>query len=83
MKPVTAYFSLLAALDDAGLEIDVAFFDYVRAIIELKSYEKFAPGLGDLSPTVRFANIIEARAEAMKATLSLTPIEKALIWMRR
>ena len=41
-KAVTPYFALLSALESTGVEIDIKYFDYVRGIIQLNQYVKYA-----------------------------------------
>lgn len=82
MEPVAAYYSLLAALDDSGREMDTAYFDFVRGLVQLKQYEELAPGFSP-TPRRRLETIVSDRARAMSRTLELSSWEKARIaWYR-
>ena len=47
LKGVTPYFALLAAIEEAGKEIEVSYYDFIRAIIQLAQDERF---MSDTSP---------------------------------
>lgn len=63
MKPITAYYSLLAALDEAGLTPDIRFFDFTRALMQLNQYEVLLTGKKTRpTPFDRFSEAVKNRA---------------------
>ncbi len=67
MKEVAAYYNMLAILSDVGHTRDIAFFDFVRSIMQLSQYRKLLPPevAQNLDPQVRLKNIVTQRAELM------------------
>ncbi|OQW55115.1 MAG: hypothetical protein A4S09_16955 [Proteobacteria bacterium SG_bin7] len=63
LKDVTPYFALLAAVEEAGRVVDISYPDFIRAIVQLVQYERFAPK-GIQTPSLTLER--EVRAEAKK-----------------
>jgi hypothetical protein len=83
ITPVSAYYSLLAALDSAGIEMDIVYFDFIRGIIQLNQYEDLVPDLQETSPKARLEAIVSSRATKLVPEMKLTGVEKLRIAMRR
>jgi hypothetical protein len=79
LKPVTAYYAVLSALEDAGAPQPIVYFDFVRSIMQLQQYESALPqgsaALGE-TPKAELERLVTARARAMAADLRLTWWEK-------
>ena len=69
-----AYFTLLAALDDAGAGLDAPYFDFVRGIVQFREYEKHAPGFAK-TPQNALTSAVVARAEEYRPAVKLTARE--------
>jgi hypothetical protein len=82
-KPLAAYFGLLTACDEAGLEPDIVFFDFARAVVQLGPYEAWAGRLDFEPASVRLEKELLPRVERMRAALALTPLEKLRIVLGR
>lgn len=82
LKPVTAYYGMLSALELAGLDVDIKYYDFVRAIIQLKQYEPFAtPGRSWKTPSESFEGEVIKRVEELKPNVELTWRDKlAFAW---
>lgn len=73
LKPVTAYYGILSALELAGVTIDIKFYDFVRAIIQLKQYEPFAsPERAWKTPSEAFEGAVMARVNELKPAVQLS-----------
>lgn len=86
MRPVLAYYSLLAALGDAGHQLDIRYFDYIRAIIQYGQYEQFLADPRSVTlPRVQLEEAVKARVTPMvkEMSCSLKTAEKVRIWLRR
>ncbi len=64
MKEVSAYYTLLAALEDAGHGKDMVFFDFVRGLVQLTQYKKFLKAEDvHLDPHNRLKSQVEKRSD--------------------
>lgn len=77
MKEVTGYYSLLAALNDANIVLDITFFDFVRGLIQLSQYEALLGGLDPKdNPVAILRSEVERRARVMGQQVQLNASEK-------
>jgi hypothetical protein len=76
MNEVTAYFSVLAALDEAGTSLDNVFFDFVKGIVQLENYERLGVESSSTSPRRKLSEQVKAFADAYRQQLDLTQVEK-------
>lgn len=83
VTPVSAYYSLLAALDNAGIDMDIVYFDFVRGIIQLSQYEELVPDLKEMSPKAKLEAIVTERAAGLVREMKLTSLEKLNIVLWR
>ncbi len=58
-SPTRAYFSLLSAIDRSGVELKNSFYDFIRAILQLKPYEALVNDGFDSKVSEIFKNKIE------------------------
>lgn len=82
LKPVTAYYGILSALEIAGLDIDIKYYDFVRAIIQLKQYEPFATKERTWkTPSESFEAAVLQKVDLMRPAVELTWRDKlTLAW---
>jgi hypothetical protein len=72
-KPVTAYFAILSALEMSGQPMDIKYYDFLRAIIQLKQYEPFASKVRTWqTPSELFESKVRERIETLKSGVSLS-----------
>ena len=77
-----AYFTMLAALSDAGADVDASYFDFVRGIVQFTQYEELAGPQAE-SPSAALEAAVRAKAEEYRKTLSVSTMEKLAIgWDR-
>jgi predicted unusual protein kinase regulating ubiquinone biosynthesis (AarF/ABC1/UbiB family) len=72
MKEVTAYYNLLAVLNDAKVGRPIAFFDFARSIMQLGQYRKHleASELAAYDPQLKLREIVQVRADKMVAEMA-------------
>lgn len=76
-KEISSYFALLASLEAAGAGVDIVYFDFVRAIIQLQQYEPFVQKERSWkTPSELFAHQVKARADNILPGIQLTSSEK-------
>ncbi len=77
LREVTAYFSVLSALRDAGHGAKIEYFDFIRAVIQLNQYEGLIrSGKKTVTPKQMLEVIIKKKAESFLAEMKLTNAEK-------
>lgn len=75
-KPITAYYLLLSALEGAGYKVKVTYFDFLRAIIQIKQYEKFLPAERDYKTASEILEEqVKSRVEELRSMLQMSRIE--------
>jgi len=76
-KEVTAYFAILTALQSAGVKIDIVYFDFIRAIIQLQQYEEFVPKIRNWkTPIETLKEQVTIRTMSILTSLQMTASEK-------
>lgn len=78
----TAYFGILSALELAGVEININYFDFVRSIIQLKQYEPFASqGRSYSTPSETFERLVREQVETLRPQVNLSWRDKlSYLW---
>ncbi|MDD5657905.1 MAG: hypothetical protein PHF00_11705 [Elusimicrobia bacterium] len=77
-----AYYSLLAALDDSGFDVDIVSFDFVRGIIQLNQYEEMAAGYEGATSGRKLESVVAERSSALAGAMELTAWERLRIGWR-
>lgn len=82
LKPVTAYFAILSSIELAGYDMDIKYYDFVRAIIQLKQYEPYATEDRDWQTASElFESLVREKVEEFRPDISLNLRERLhYIW---
>ncbi|MBX7230778.1 MAG: M48 family metalloprotease [Bdellovibrionales bacterium] len=77
LQSETAYFALLSALEFAGFEVDIKYFDFFRGIIQLNQYQKFVSGepRNWRTPSEELESRVREKIDSYRAQLKLSFLE--------
>lgn len=78
LKEVTPYFALIAAVEETGHEVDIAYSDFIRAIVQLVQYEQFMPQ-GTQTPSANLEKQVRAMVKSYLKNTELSSSQKVKI----